>query len=63
MDVSIVKTLTCVTYLMDEALLSTSLSGRGQLVKILITRVLLGIFGSNCLLIYLKTESQWYAKW
>ena len=40
---------------MDEALLSSSPAGHGQLVKILITLEPNGIFGSNCILIDFNT--------
>ena len=46
MHVKIVLPLICVTaFLMDEALLSISPAGRGELVKMLITLEPHGIFG------------------
>ena len=42
-------------FFMDEALLSISLASHGQLVKMLITLELHGIFGSNCIRVYLNT--------
>ena len=40
---------------MDVALLSISPASHGQLVKMLITLELHGIFGSNCIRVYLNT--------
>ena len=47
MHVNTVLPLACVTFLMDEALLSISPTGRGQLVEMFITLESNGIFESN----------------
>ena len=64
MHVNIVQPLACVTaLLMDEALLSISPVGHGQLVKMLITLELHGVFRSNfAYLFILKMSSHWYVK-
>ena len=41
-------------FMMDVALLSISPTGRGQLMEMLITLEPHGVFGSNCILVYLK---------
>ena len=46
---------------MDEALLSISPAGRGQIVKILITLEPHGIFGSNFSYLFSTLSCHWYA--
>ena len=48
--------MTCVTaFLVDEALLSISPADHGQLGKMLVSLEPHGIFGSNCILNYIKS--------
>ena len=59
MHVNIVKQPACVkTFLMDEALLSISPAGRGQLVKIIITLEPHCIFETNFACLYTLTGMQ-----
>ena len=55
----------CVTaFLMDDGLLSIISAGCCQLVKMLITLELHGIFGSYFAYLFILTMSNhWYAKW
>ena len=50
-------------FFMDEALLSNSQTGRGKIVKLLITLEPHGIFGSNFEYLFILTfSSHWNAK-
>ena len=65
MPVNVVQPVACLTtFFVDGALLSISLAGHGQLVKMLITLVHVphSIFGSNfAYLFILIVSGHWYA--